>query len=37
VASSIVKPPHNKNTISVPTNGIDAIKLVITIAAQKLI
>jgi len=37
VASSIANPPHNKNTISVPINGTDATKLVITIAAQKLI
>jgi hypothetical protein len=33
----MVNPPHNKNTISLPTKGIADIKLVITIAAQKLI
>jgi len=37
VASSIVNPPHNKKTISLPTKGIADNKLVITIAPQKLI
>ena len=31
------KPPHNQWTISLPKNGIAENKLVITVAAQKLI
>lgn len=31
------KPPHTQYTSSSPTNGITVIKLVITVAAQKLI
>lgn len=37
VKSSIEKPPHNNNKISGPTIGIAPKRLVITIAAQKLI
>jgi hypothetical protein len=37
VASLTEKPPHNHKTISLPTKGIAENKLVITVAAQKLI
>jgi len=37
VASLTEKPPHNHKTISEPTNGIAENKLIITVAAQKLI
>jgi len=37
VASFIEKPPHSHNKISLPIIGIAEIKLVITVAAQKLI
>jgi len=37
VASFIEKPPHNQSRISFPINGIADIKLVITVAARKLI
>jgi len=37
VASLTEKPPHNHNTMSGPTIGIAENKLIITVAAQKLI
>ena len=37
VASSTENPPHNHNTISGPTKGKAENKLIITVAAQKLI
>jgi len=37
VGPSTEKPPHNQNTISVPIIGTAEAKLVITVAAQKLI
>jgi hypothetical protein len=37
VALSTLKPPHNKVTIFVPIIGKAVKKLVITVAAQKLI
>jgi len=37
VASSIENPPHNQTTNKSPTYGIAENKLVITVAAQKLI
>jgi hypothetical protein len=37
VASSTEKPPHSHRTISGPTSGIAENKLIITVAAQKLI
>jgi hypothetical protein len=37
VASSTEKPPHNQTRISLPTKGTTETKLVITVAAQKLI
>jgi len=37
VASLTENPPHNQTTISLPINGIAENKLVITVAAQKLI
>lgn len=37
VASSTEKPPHSHKTISGPTRGIAENKLIITVAAQKLI